>query len=138
MFYDPRWAQIMRDVYGNRCFYLTARRGSETVGVLQLVAKKSLLFGRYLCSLPYFDAAGVLADDAVAAGAFNSGTQSLREELDAGWVELRQEQVLDASLPLRTDKITLRLDPYRSGPTSSGSSWSRRSGTTFARRRRRD
>jgi len=67
IYHDPRWGQIMASAYGNRAYYLTASREGRTVGVLQLVAQKNLLFGSHLCSLPYFDTAGILADDRGAA-----------------------------------------------------------------------
>ena len=49
IFHDARWGAMMRSAYGNAPYYLTARRGDRTVGVLQLVAKKSATWSaRYL------------------------------------------------------------------------------------------
>jgi FemAB-related protein (PEP-CTERM system-associated) len=109
VFHDPGWGRVMNAAYGNGCRYLTARRGDRTVGVLQLVDKKSRFFGHYLCSLPYLDASGILADDPEAAQALLSKARALREQQDAQWVELRQGCMIDESLPVRTDKITLWL-----------------------------
>jgi FemAB-related protein (PEP-CTERM system-associated) len=106
---DVRWGQVMAAAYGNRVYYLTAAREGRTVGVLQLVAQKSLLFGSHLCSLPYFDTAGVLADDEDAANAILAEARSLMAELGAGWVELRQAAPLPGDAPARTDKVTLSL-----------------------------
>ena len=55
--HEPRWGELMRKAYGNRPWFLTARREGRIVGVLQLVEQRSLLFGSHLCSIPYFDAA---------------------------------------------------------------------------------
>ena len=63
IYQDPRWGEVMHQVYGNVPFYLTASIGRRVVGVLQCVEQKSLLFGHRISSLPYFDAAGVIADD---------------------------------------------------------------------------
>lgn len=30
LFHDPRWGEVMRETYGNRCHYLTALRGGQT------------------------------------------------------------------------------------------------------------
>jgi len=109
IYHDPRWGQVMAEVYGNRPFYLTARRGGRVVGALQLIRQKSMLFGLHLCSTPYFDAAGIVADDGPAREALTSAAAGLAEQLGADWAELRQEQVLDESLPTRTDKVSLRL-----------------------------
>jgi len=106
---DVRWGQVMAAAYGNRAYYLTASRQGRTVGVLQLVAQKSLLFGSHLCSLPYFDMAGILADDKGATNALFAEARSLMVELGARWVELRQAEPLPGDVPARTDKVTLRL-----------------------------
>ncbi|MFW6061659.1 MAG: FemAB family XrtA/PEP-CTERM system-associated protein [Planctomycetota bacterium] len=110
LFHDPRWGQLMQEVYGAQPFYLTARREQETVGVLPLVLQRSLLFGRRLCSVPYFDAAGILADDAEAGDALLAAAGELRDEHRCRAVELRQLQSLSDDLPTRTDKVTMWLD----------------------------
>ena len=43
-----------------------SKRGQVT-GILQLVAQNSRIFGSHLCSLPYFDVSGILAQDEDAA-----------------------------------------------------------------------
>ena len=100
----------MRRAYGNRPTYLTARRDGRVAGVLGLVRQKSLLFGRHACSLPYFDASGILADDAAASAALVAAARERIAAERVRWVELRQIEPLDASLPTRTDKVTLWLE----------------------------
>ncbi len=109
LFHDPRWGAVMEKAYGNRPYYLTARRGDAVVGVLPLVLQKSLLFGSHLCSLPYFDIAGILADDGEAARALVEEARGLMSRLRVRWVELRQGEPLAETLETRTDKITMRL-----------------------------
>lgn len=109
LLHDPRWGIVMREAYGNRPFYLTARRGEQVVGILQLVLQKSLLFGTHLSSLPYFDASGILADDDAAAEALLTEAAGLRAQTGADSVELRHTGPLPGNLPRRDDKVTLRL-----------------------------
>jgi len=123
LFHDPRWGQVMAAAYGSRPRYLTAERAGRTVGLLPLVGQRSLLVGSHLASLPYFDAAGLVADDAAAADALLVQARAEMDALGARWVELRQESPIAGlrpgvpglrpgvagSLPLRTDKVTLRL-----------------------------
>lgn len=109
LLHDPRWGAAMQEAYGNRPFYLTGRRGEEVVGVLQLVLQKSLLFGTHLCSLPYLDAAGILADDPAVSDALIAEARRLMQEVGAKWVELRHAEAVAAALPSRTDKVALRL-----------------------------
>jgi len=109
IFHDPRWGSLLADVYRARPIYLTARRGGAVVGVLPLVHQRSVLFGRHLCSIPYFDAAGVLADDDAATGALLAAARQVRAECGAEAVELRQLAPLREGLPTRTDKVTMQM-----------------------------
>jgi FemAB-related protein (PEP-CTERM system-associated) len=109
IYHDPRWGQVMRRAYGNKPFYLTATSGCDVKGVLALVWQKSLLFGSRLCSLPYFDSAGILADDQRAVAALLAEAERLAGGIGAGCVELRHATPVAASLPSRTDKVRLEL-----------------------------
>ena len=80
---NPRWGLVLQRAYGNKAYYLTARRGAEIVGVLALVARRSLLFGSCLCSLPYFDAAGIIAEDQESTERLTLEARALMERLGA-------------------------------------------------------
>jgi FemAB-related protein (PEP-CTERM system-associated) len=110
IFHDPRWGRVMESAYGNRPFYLTALRNEKIVGVLQLVEQRSVLFGSHLTSLPYFDAAGILADDPQALRSILASADRVRKDRRTRWVELRQTETISKSLPTRTDKISMHLD----------------------------
>ena len=107
IFHDGRWGQVMNRAYGNDAFYLLARRGAAVVGVLQLVRQKSLLLGSHLCSLPYMDGAGIVADDDDACGRLMTAARELMTRLRARWVELRQYESVCDETPDRLDKVTL-------------------------------
>ena len=110
VYHDPRWGEVMAGSYGNEPLYLSAWRQERVVGVLLLISQKSLLFGRHLSSVPYFDAAGILADDDAARNALTFEARRIMGELKAKWVELRQMNPLpDPAPPVRTDKVTLQL-----------------------------
>ena len=114
IYHDPSWGDLMAAAYGNRPFYLTVRSEGTIVGVLQLIRQKSLLFGRHLASLPYFDSAGILADDDQVREILISQARHLGRTLRVQWVELRQAGPPNKSLPTRTDKVTLQLELPRS------------------------
>ncbi len=109
IFHEPAWGKLMEEVYGNRPWYLTVRRDGDVVGCLQLIEQRSWLFGSHLCSLPYFDSAGVLADDDVARDELLDAARSLRADRRCHWIELRHEGQTGSDLPARTDKMTMRL-----------------------------
>jgi len=109
IYHDGRWGEVMRASYGNSAFYMTARRDDKIVGLLQLVWQKSVLWGSHLCSMPYFDAAGILADDEQSRQALLDSAKQLGKCHATQWVELRQMSPLDDSLPVRDDKVTMLL-----------------------------
>jgi len=109
IFHDPRWGRLMEAAYGNKPFYLTARREGKVAGILQLVEQKSRLFGSHLCSLPYFDAAGILAKDQQPVESLVDRARELLASSGAKWVELRHRNISGGNLPNRTDKVDLRL-----------------------------
>jgi serine/alanine adding enzyme len=109
IYHNPRWGRLMLQAYSNRAFYLTARSRGQITGVLQLVKQQSIIFGTHLCSLPYFDAAGILADDVHSAEALVDHADRIREAERAQWVEIRHITPVAGSIPSRTDKVTLHL-----------------------------
>lgn len=109
LFHHPGWGRVMEGAYGNRPWYLTARREGRIVGTLLLVTQRSLLFGCHLCSIPYMDVSGILSEDMEASNALTHQAAVVMREERARWVELRHERQLPVALPARTDKITFRL-----------------------------
>jgi FemAB-related protein (PEP-CTERM system-associated) len=80
-------------------------------GVLPLAYVRSLLFGRYLVSLPYLNSAGVLADDPVVAHRLIDRAVALADELKVRHLELRHEQPVThpALTEQMTGKVHMRL-----------------------------
>jgi FemAB-related protein (PEP-CTERM system-associated) len=85
--------------------------GSETRGFLALAYVRSMLFGRFLVSLPYLDYGGPIADNATTARALVDRAVELANELDVRYLELRHEWPMEhASLGQRMNtKVHLRL-----------------------------
>jgi FemAB-related protein (PEP-CTERM system-associated) len=117
----PEWLPVLAEGLGHTPYALEAVRGGETVGYLGLASVRSLLFGRFLVSLPYLNSGGVLADDAAVAAALVDNAVALAGELGARYLELRHEWALDhpALDHSRTDKVHMRLDL----PATAGTLW---------------
>jgi serine/alanine adding enzyme len=122
----PNWLTILAEGFGHVPYALEARRGEQTVGYLGLVFVKSLLFGRYLVSLPYLNYGGVLADDPAAEALLIDRAVSLASELRVRYLELRHEWAMEhpALGHRRTDKIHMRLDL----PSTASTLWEQLSG----------
>jgi FemAB-related protein (PEP-CTERM system-associated) len=90
---------------------LEARTGEQTCGLLPLAYVRSLLFGRFLVSLPYVNSGGVVADSASAANLLIDRAGELADDLRVHYLELRHERPIDhIRLPERFDgKVHLRL-----------------------------
>ena len=93
----PAWGLTLDNSLLHSPFWLEARRGAETCGLLVLSHVRSFLFGRYLVSLPYLNYGGVLAEDEAAARALVDRAVDLADELDVRFLELRQEQAIPHS-----------------------------------------
>jgi FemAB-related protein (PEP-CTERM system-associated) len=98
--------------FGLKSYFLVARATDGRIcGVLPLVEQTSVLFGRFLASVPFFNYGGALAEDAVALAALTSAAEQLARERRVQHVELRHEQPVPAlSYATRLDKITMLLE----------------------------
>ena len=108
---DPGWLQATSRGLKHEPHVLFARRGERWVGVLPLSLIRSILFGRFLVSLPYVNTAGVVALDDEAATGLIDRAVDLADALDVRYLELRHEKpVAHPSLNRqRTDKVHMRL-----------------------------
>jgi FemAB-related protein (PEP-CTERM system-associated) len=76
---------------------------------------RSVLFGRFLVSLPYLNSGGVLADDPAIALGLVDRAMALADALDVRYLELRHEhRVEHAKLIESTGKVHMRLAMPRS------------------------
>jgi FemAB-related protein (PEP-CTERM system-associated) len=108
LFHRLEWDAVFA-VYGLRTLRLAALRDDRVVGVLPLVLQKSPLTGRQLVSLPWFDAAGIVADDPEVALALADSAIARAQTERVPTVQLRQPAALDWDHPVRTDKVLMRL-----------------------------
>jgi FemAB-related protein (PEP-CTERM system-associated) len=105
------WNTIIERSYSHAPYYLMAREGSEIAGILPLIRMKSSLFGSVLCSMPFLDHGGILAQAATARDAMLARSLQLRDQFGFKVLELRNqscEQAFDGRT--REDKATLILD----------------------------
>src|SRR2546425_13264545 len=64
---DPAWLTVLSKGLKHGVYAFEAREGERIKGLLLLAYVHSLLFGRFLVSLPYLNYGGVLADDPLVA-----------------------------------------------------------------------
>jgi FemAB-related protein (PEP-CTERM system-associated) len=97
--------------FGLPSYFLTARDSERRiVGILPLVEQSSVLFGRYIISVPYFTYGGAVADDGPTAEALVEKAIEIARERKAGHLELRHTAAWDLlGLERRTDKVSMVL-----------------------------
>jgi FemAB-related protein (PEP-CTERM system-associated) len=104
----PEWDHVFR-VYGLETLRLSARRDGAMIGQLPLVWQSHRLFGHRLLSLPWFDTAGIVADDEAARDGLLAAAREAAARRQVPVVELRQSQAVDGWPMGDTDKALLRL-----------------------------
>lgn len=105
------WKRVVEGSFGHRGYFLAARTGEgKLCGVLPLVHMRSMLFGNFLVSLPFFNYGGLLCDDSGAGRALLAEAERLRGQLGAEHVELRHLAAETAGLATRSHKVTMLLE----------------------------
>ena len=112
LYHKAAWASLIQTSLGQTPRYLKATdTEGKIVGVLPLIQLKSLIFGNFLVSMPYFNYGGVLANsDEIATLLVNASTQ-LADKLDVSHVQYRCSlPCMSKSFPVATHKVNMVLD----------------------------
>lgn len=119
--YDPRWLHIVCRGLKHRPYLVVARRQDRLVGILPLAFVKSLLFGRFLVSLPYVNSGGIIAETREVAHALVARAVELADQLRAKHLELRHEQELEN--PSLTDQLRSKVHMRLILPATAEELW---------------
>jgi FemAB-related protein (PEP-CTERM system-associated) len=90
----PAWTVLLAEALRHDAYCLEACEAGETRGYLGLVHVRSLLFGRFLVSMPYLNYGGVLADDDRTARVLIDRAAALADGLDVRYLELRHQRAI--------------------------------------------
>lgn len=120
----PAWLPILQQGMRHVPFAVEAvDPAGRTCGCLPLAFVNSLLFGRFLASLPYLNSGGVVATDATVRSRLIDHAVTLADRLQVRHLELRHEEpVAHPALNGRlTNKVHMRLAlPAFPGPLWQG------------------
>lgn len=101
-------ADLISQVFSQQPFYFKSLDHSgEINGVLPMIRLKSLMFGNYFVSLPFFNYGGVLAHNEEAAQALIVKAASTATTVGASHIEFRHINPAPAELTLRQDKVLM-------------------------------
>ena len=104
------WREILVNSFGLRPYYLLAEQQGDVVGLLPATFLKSLLFGRFMISLPWLDYGGPIADDDDIAVRLVNEATSIASENRCRFLEMRAVHQNQPELVNKTDKYEFHLN----------------------------
>jgi len=104
------WKDVIEASFRHKTYYLLAEDGAnEILGILPLVHLKSILFGNFMVSLPYFNYGGICADNERISSQLLNEAVAIASEQDAAHIELRHTQETIKGLPSKKAKVCMSL-----------------------------
>lgn len=104
-----KWKQVIERSFGWPAYYLMAAEGDHIVGVLPLVWQRSVLFGSFMTSLPFFNAGGILADSKEVKRSLLDEAIAIARKNRAASIEFRHREFHELGLPVKSNKVTMVL-----------------------------
>jgi serine/alanine adding enzyme len=108
---DPAWLFVLRNSLRHEVYVLEARTVDGPCGFLPLAFVDSMLFGRFLVSLPYLNSNGLVSSSPDVDTVLIDRAVALADELGVRHLELRQERAIEhAALSANvSSKVHMRL-----------------------------
>jgi FemAB-related protein (PEP-CTERM system-associated) len=109
------WGEVIENSFGHKSYYLICIDDNGSLGgILPMVHLKSLIFGNFMVSMPYFNYGGVCADNEVDRDHLIGEAIKIAKGLDARHIEFRQEESFNNGFPYKLEKVSMRLHLSRS------------------------
>jgi serine/alanine adding enzyme len=108
-FHYAGWPRLIGRAFDHETRMLSADDAGAVAGVLPLVIMRSRLFGRFVVSLPFLNAGGLLAADPDAARVLVDAAIAIARENQADYLELRHTARLCPALVERQHKVGMAL-----------------------------
>lgn len=109
------WKEVIEKSFGHKTYYLMCMENDIVIGIFPLVFLKSLFFGRFIVSLPFFNYGSVLCSNEKARKMLLDEAIRIAKSVKASHIENRDKKDKVFDLPVKTSKVTLLL-PLTSSP----------------------
>lgn len=119
LYHLTAWKRIIGQTFNHTTYYLYAWQDNQIVGILPLTFLSSLIFGKFLVSLPFFNYAGIAAEHDIARKRLLEEAIRTAQQIGATHIEFRHLENYDLELPTKTSKVLMILDL----PSSSEELW---------------
>ena len=118
------WKKVIEKSFGHKTYYFLAEDAKKEIkGILPLVQLKSVLFGNFMISLPYFNYGGICADSDEIEHRLLDSAVALAKRENVSHLELRHMHDKGGDLPVKTNKVSMILG-LRERPTELWESFS--------------
>lgn len=108
------WKEVIERSFSHDACYLAVQDGDGNLhGVLPLIRMSSVLFGRFMVSLPFVNYGGLLCSCREAEAMLVAEAAKVSAAMGAGYVELRHVGDRNIGLPVKTHKVTMILELER-------------------------
>src|SRR5262245_63589443 len=110
LYHQIAWRDVIEKCFKQRAYYWIAENPAEEVmGVLPAVRLRSVFFGDYIVSLPYFTYGGPSAVDSATRSALISAAIETAKSEGISHIEFRCQQPESMGLVTKTSKVSMRL-----------------------------
>jgi serine/alanine adding enzyme len=110
IYHDYRWVSVVDKTFGHKSYYLICEDADGRIaGTLPMIHLKSMLFGNFLVSMPYFNYGGVCSSVPSAQAMLVEDAVRTAKSLGASHIEFRQELPMGNGFPVKTSKVSMRL-----------------------------
>jgi FemAB-related protein (PEP-CTERM system-associated) len=110
-YHQIAWKDVIEKSFKQRAYYwMASNDAGEVTGVLPAVRLKSVFFGDYIVSLPYFTYGGPCAVDSASHSALVATAIETAKAEGVAHIEFRCQQPQDMGLVTKTSKVSMRLD----------------------------
>jgi len=105
------WKEVIEKTFGHKTYYLLAENEKKEIsGILPLIHLKSILFGNFMISVPYFNYGGLCVENDEVRSQLITEAIRIANREGAGHIELRHTQHIENGLQEKTAKVSMRLE----------------------------
>ena len=110
LYHQFAWKDVIERSFKQRAYYWIAENDAgEVTGVLPAVRLKSVFFGDFIVSLPYFNYGGPCAVDSASHAALVATAIETAKAEGVEHIEFRCQRSQDMGLAIKTSKVSMRL-----------------------------
>ncbi|MGR3309902.1 MAG: FemAB family XrtA/PEP-CTERM system-associated protein [Candidatus Brocadiales bacterium] len=110
LYHLTAWKGIIENTFGHKTYYVYTEGDGKITGILPLVLMKSLLFGKFIISVPFFNYGGICANGENERNVLLKYAIEIARREAAKHIELRHTKKYDFGLLTKESKVCMVLN----------------------------